>query len=254
MVNLAAEAEAAIREAQGAPERLRVAATSTVAEFVAPPLLAAFTARATAVEANVGVSLVRRDGRPAAGAAGRRLLRPTAGRRVGERTRLRADDALQADRRGFPDPPPGRVRAHPVGRWPREDWLVDPCGSRPFVRGGHAPVPAGSVRQSASGSSRARAAAWSAAAEGEGVAPGHLPPGSPRPRPWRPGAASDVVSTPFELLWYVSTPSAGTAVTGASTCCVGSWAHPRPCRACTAATAAVPASRFRPPVYVTLWS
>lgn len=36
MVNLAAEATAAIRQAQGAPEQLRVAATSTVTEFVAP--------------------------------------------------------------------------------------------------------------------------------------------------------------------------------------------------------------------------
>ncbi len=49
MVNLGAEAEAAIRRAQGAPELLRVVATSTVAEFVAPPLLDAFTARTASV-------------------------------------------------------------------------------------------------------------------------------------------------------------------------------------------------------------
>ncbi len=43
MVNLGAEAEAAIRHAQGAPELLRVVATSTIAEFMAPALVTAFT-------------------------------------------------------------------------------------------------------------------------------------------------------------------------------------------------------------------
>src|SRR5258707_1205191 len=54
MVNLAVEAEAAIRDAQGAPELLRVVATSTVAEFMAPGLLAVFTARGHALEATGG--------------------------------------------------------------------------------------------------------------------------------------------------------------------------------------------------------
>ena len=53
MVNLAADAEDAIRESQGAPEVLRVVATSTVAEYVARPLITAFTAR-TRVEATPG--------------------------------------------------------------------------------------------------------------------------------------------------------------------------------------------------------
>src|SRR6059058_2733218 len=53
MVNLAGEAEAAIRDAQGAPELLRIVATDTVAEFVAPPLLSAFTSRIAKVEATV---------------------------------------------------------------------------------------------------------------------------------------------------------------------------------------------------------
>jgi DNA-binding transcriptional LysR family regulator len=54
MISLAAEAESAIREATGAPERLRVVATSTAAEFAVPPLLEVFTsARAGAVEATV---------------------------------------------------------------------------------------------------------------------------------------------------------------------------------------------------------
>src|SRR5260221_4888915 len=56
MVNLAGEAEAAIRDAQGAPELLRVVAASTVAEYVAPALLAVFTARSAPIEASVGLT------------------------------------------------------------------------------------------------------------------------------------------------------------------------------------------------------
>ena len=56
MVNLGAEAEAAIRHAQGAPELLRLVATSTIAEFVAPALVTAFTARVGPVEASVGLA------------------------------------------------------------------------------------------------------------------------------------------------------------------------------------------------------
>src|SRR5688500_9366645 len=46
MINLAAEAEVVVRQEAGAPERLRVVATSTVAEFAVPPLLDAFSTRA----------------------------------------------------------------------------------------------------------------------------------------------------------------------------------------------------------------
>src|SRR3954451_9307904 len=56
MVNLAVEAEAAIRDAQGAPELLRVVATSIVAEFVAPGLLGCFTDRTASVETSVGLT------------------------------------------------------------------------------------------------------------------------------------------------------------------------------------------------------
>src|ERR1700730_13542537 len=72
MIALAAEAEDAIRQAQGAPDRLRVVATSTVAESVAPGLLAAFGARAGAVDVTLGVasSEAARAGHPRC-AAGR---------------------------------------------------------------------------------------------------------------------------------------------------------------------------------------
>src|ERR1043166_4983408 len=45
MIALGAEAEAAVRAARGAPEQLRVVATSPIAEFLATPLVDAFTRR-----------------------------------------------------------------------------------------------------------------------------------------------------------------------------------------------------------------
>src|SRR5690349_3297929 len=45
MVALGADADAAVRAGQGAPEQLRMVATSPVAEFVAPALVDTFTER-----------------------------------------------------------------------------------------------------------------------------------------------------------------------------------------------------------------
>src|SRR5271169_3654320 len=45
IVVLGAEAHAAVRAAQGAPEQLRVVATSAFAEFMVSPLIEAFTKR-----------------------------------------------------------------------------------------------------------------------------------------------------------------------------------------------------------------
>src|SRR5271170_7570742 len=57
IVVLGAEAHAAVRAAQGAPEQLRIVATSTFAEFVAGPLLEAFRRRFPgAVEVTTGVA------------------------------------------------------------------------------------------------------------------------------------------------------------------------------------------------------
>ena len=57
IVMLGADAHAAVRDAQGAPEQLRVVATSTFAEFVAAPLLEAFRRRfAGPVEITTGVA------------------------------------------------------------------------------------------------------------------------------------------------------------------------------------------------------
>src|SRR2546429_9475356 len=58
IVVLGAEAHAAVRAAQGAPEQLRVVATSAIAEFVLSPLMEAFTRRyAGSVEVSSGVAV-----------------------------------------------------------------------------------------------------------------------------------------------------------------------------------------------------
>src|SRR5262249_37500043 len=63
IVVLGAEAHAAVRAAQGAPEQLRVVASSTVAEFVVSPLMEAFTRRyAGSVEVSVGVAVTKEMG------------------------------------------------------------------------------------------------------------------------------------------------------------------------------------------------
>ena len=67
IVVLGAEAHAAVRAAQGAPEQLRVVATSTIAEFVVSPLMEAFTRRF----AGPGGGLGRRGGDQGDGGAGR---------------------------------------------------------------------------------------------------------------------------------------------------------------------------------------
>ena len=60
IVVLGAEAHAAVRAAQGAPEQLRVVSSSTIAEFVISPLTEAFTKRFPgSVEVSAGVAVTK---------------------------------------------------------------------------------------------------------------------------------------------------------------------------------------------------
>lgn len=251
MVNLAADATAAIREAQGAPEQLRVAATSTVTEFVAPPLLAAFTARTSAVEASVGVSSPHEM--PAL--LHERLADACFGPRLGgEQARGLESTPMMRYRLAVVASPAHRLAGKKAIPWPvvaSEDWLVDPSGADPSSEVGlllrHLHVPESRVQVYPS-----QAAAWSAVAEGAGVAPaiGHL---VSRDLDRGRLVQLDVVSTPVELLWYVSTlpaerrpPSVSALRRFLNTTEAMQSMH--------RSDGGVPASRFRPPVYVTLWS
>jgi DNA-binding transcriptional LysR family regulator len=251
MINLAAEAESAIRQAQGAPERLRVAATSTVAEFVAPHLLEAFPNRAQKVEASVGVS--------AASEMAALLLERLADVCLGPR--LSGDNA-----HGISSEPMMRYRlivvASPQHRLARaghiewralseQDWLVDPSGTDPSTEVGmllaHLHVRPERVRVFPS-----QAAAWAAAADGEGVAPAiaHLVA-----REISRGGLTrlDVASTPVELLWYASTLAPERRSPGVTALC-RFLATPEAMQSMYRSDGGVPASRFRPPVDVTIWS
>jgi DNA-binding transcriptional LysR family regulator len=246
MVNLAADATDAIRRAQGAPDLLRVVATSTVAEHVARPLLTSFTTHHGPVEATLGVTTATEM--PAL------LLERLAD--VGLGPKLPDVEAQ----------PMLRYRlvvvagsGHPLAGSPRvgssslahHDWLVDASGAEPASEVGlllhRLRVPDGRVRVFPS-----LDAAWAAAAAGEGVAPaiahlvaddldrGHL-------------VVLPVEGTPLDLLWYANTLPIDRR-SPAATRLRRFIDTPDAMQAMHRADASVPVARFRPPVYVTLWS
>src|SRR5439155_23970843 len=125
MVALGAEAETAVRTARGGPAHLRLLVNSTIAEFIATPLVEAFGGRwAGAFEASAGVATV----------AEMRALLPNRLADAALGPDLGADPAL-----GLVSEPVPRYRIvvvasprlRPHGspaRWP---WLVDPSGTDP---------------------------------------------------------------------------------------------------------------------------
>jgi DNA-binding transcriptional LysR family regulator len=269
MVNLAVEAEAAIRDAQGAPELLRVVAASTVAEFVAPGLLAVFTDRTQAVEATVGLTgeaemsalLLERLADVGLGprlpgltsepmmryrllvvaAPGHRLAMP---RPAAPSTRL--EQALRGRSSGRPAP-----RPIPAAALTGQDWLVGPSGADPSSDTGQLLARLG-VPESRLRVFPSEAAAWAGAAEGGGlsIAVHHLA----APELDRGGLAIvPVEGTPVDLFWYVTTLSPDRR-SPAATRLRRFLATPDAMHVMSRADGSVPASRFRPPVYVTLWS
>lgn len=251
MINLAAEAESAIRQAQGAKERLRVAATSTVAEFVAPPLLEAFTVRAPTVETTVGVS----GATEMAALLHERLADVCLGPRLsGDQARGIESEPMMRYRLVVVAAPSHRYARTPGLSWrtlASDDWYVDPSGTDRSTEVGrlleHLHVPLRRVHVFPS-----QAAALAATAHGEGVAPaiGHLVA-----REINRGTVVrlDVASTPVELLWYASMLAPDRRSPGASAL-RRFLATPEAMQSMHRSDGGVPASRFRPPVYVTLWS
>jgi LysR family transcriptional regulator, low CO2-responsive transcriptional regulator len=245
MVNLAVEAEGAIRRAQGAPELLRVVATSTVAEYVARPLLNAFTTHHGPAEATLGVTTANEM--PAL--LLERLADVALGPHVGDveaSPMMRYRLVVVAGRR-HPLAGSAHVGLASLGA---QDWLVDASGADPASAVGlllsRLRVPDARIRVFPN-----LAAAWAAAADGEGVAPGvaHL-------------VASDVElgrlvvlpveGTPVDLLWHVNTLGADRR-SPAATRFRRFLDTPHAMQAMHRADGSVPVSRFRPPVYVTLW-
>ncbi|GAA4723057.1 LysR family transcriptional regulator [Phytohabitans rumicis] len=245
MVALGAEAEAAVRAGQGAPAQLRLLVTSTIAEFIATPLVEAFGRRfGGAIETSSGV----------ASAAEMRVLLPN---------RL-ADVALGPDlgsdpEAGLTSEPVLRYRmvvvgaprvrhAGPPGRW---RWLVDPSGADPdsdtgrLLRGFRVPEERIEVFPN-------QTAAWAAAADGAGVAPAVSGLVS---RQLRRGELSivDTERTPVHACWHVTTLGADRR-SDAARRLRNFLGTPDAMQLMCSPGAGVPPSRFRPPVYVTIWS
>lgn len=242
MVALGAEAHAAVRAAQGLPSQLRVVTTSVIAEFIAGPLTEAFTKRlGRDVEASSGVAAsaempVLVANRLADLALGPRIDDPGLSSEPVFRWKLVAVTSARAAVRGD------------ARSWP---WLVDPAGVDPGSDVSKL------LRRLAVPESRImvfpnQTAAWAAAADGEGIAPGveHLLSAQVRRGELR---FVETSATPMAATWYATTVPRGSrpVVVGSLRNFLGT---PEAMQLMRTPHGGVPPSRFRPPVYVTIWS
>ena len=242
MVALGAEAQAAVRAGQGLPEQLRLVTTSQIAEFVAGSLTDAFSRRfAQPVEASAGVA--------AEGEMAVLVVNRLADMALGP---------LLADKELVSEPvfryhmvavasPHDALKGSAAG-WP---WLVDPSGidpssdvSRLLAKLG---VPENRIRVFPNAT-----AAWAAAASGAGVSPGVAHLLSPQVRRGELRVV-ETPATPMEATWYATTLRRERRPSIA-----GSLRHflstPEAMKLMRSPGSGVPPSKFRPPVYVTIWS
>jgi DNA-binding transcriptional LysR family regulator len=246
MVALGAEAQAAVRAAQGLPTQLRLVTTSVIAEFIAGPLTDAFARRlGRPVEASSGVAAVTEMPVLVANRLADVALGPDLADSAREKE-LVSEPVFRCKLVAVTSP---RSAARgPAASWP---WLVDPSGvdpasdtSRLLRRLG---VPESRVMVFPN-----QTAAWAAAADGDGVAPGvaHLLSHQLRRGELR---LVETVATPMEATWYASSLPRGLRPG-----VVGSLrqflATPEAMHLMRAPHGGVPPSAFRPPVYVTIWS
>lgn len=240
MVNLAVDAEAAVRQSNGAAELLRVVTSATLAQSIAPALLQAFTARAGGIEVSLGVATTEEmaaliEERLADVALGPRLPGVDA-------------EAVMRYRMTLVGHPDLRVNG---GGLAGLRWLVDPTGTDPLSDVGmmlakHR-VPEAQIMVFAN-----EKAAWSAAAAGGGVAPAidHMVSAEVDR-----GLLARVPSSemPVDLLLYVSSLES-TRRSPAADRLRRFVRTPDAMQAMYRPDGGVPAAKFKPPVYVTLWS
>jgi LysR family transcriptional regulator, low CO2-responsive transcriptional regulator len=245
IVVLGAEAHAAVRAAQGAPEQLRVVASSTVAEFVTSPLIEAFTKRyATGLEVSSGVAVTKEM----AVLVANRLADVAIGPNVA------ADQGLPVV-----SEPIFKYRlvvvaggqSHPRGPAHQWRWLVGPSATDPDSDVGQF-LARLRVPEDRMGVCPSQTAAWAAAADGAGVsvAVEHLVT-----QQLRRGELSlvDVPGSPGAGCWFATLLDRQQRSNVASSLrrFLGT---PEAMQLMRAPAAGVPPSRFRPPVYVTIWS
>ncbi|HYQ62218.1 LysR family transcriptional regulator [Actinophytocola sp.] len=244
MVALGADAEAAVRAGMGAPSQLRLVASGTVMEFVATPLVASFAeAKGERIDTTVGMAAA--DEMPVL------LANRFADVALGPNLTPRPDDELVSE---------PVFRTHLVvvagsARLPGSprgwSWLVDQTGTDPASDSGRLlarlRVPESRIRVFGS-----QTASWAAAADGDGVAiaPAHLVTARLRRGELR---VVNTACTPADVTWYLTTLAPERRSIAAET-----FRHylstAAALRVMREPGAGVPPSKFRPPVYVTLWS
>ncbi len=246
IVVLGAEAQASVRAAQGAPEQLRVVATSTIAEFVVAPLMEAFTRRyAAPVEVTTGVAVCREMAVLVANRLADIAIGPATSRDHDQlpvrsepvfRYRLVVVAAGQSRPKGTPQ------------QW---RWLVDPSGTDPDSDAGQL-LTALRIPEDQIGICPSQTSAWAAAADGAGVAIAveHLVS-----HQLRRGELSlvQVPGSPVDACWNVTMLDRQHRSTAASSL-RRFLSTPEAMQLMRSPAAGVPPSRFRPPVYVTIWS
>jgi len=242
---LGADAHAAVRDAQGAPEQLRVVATSTFAEFVAGPLMEAFRRRfAGPVEITTGVAA---SGEQAVLIANRLADVAFGAEVAGEHELPIVSEPIFKYRLVVVGPGKTRPRG-PARQW---RWLVDPSGTDPGSETARLLRRLG-IADSNIGVFQSQTAAWAAAADGAGVAPAieHLVS-----QQLRRGELSLVETPgfPTEECWHVTLLERERRSTAVSALrrFLGT---PEAMHLIRSPGAGVPPSRFKPPVYVTIWS
>jgi DNA-binding transcriptional LysR family regulator len=249
MVNLAVEAETAVRVSNGAPELLRVVATSTVADAIAPALLQAFAARVGRVEVTLGTASTREM----AALLHERLADVALGPKLDAEPTGLAVEPLLRWRLVLAAAPSHHLAGRPLRLrdLAAETWLVDPTAADPESIVGRLlhdlGVPEARVRVFPN-----LASALAEATTGAGVAPAvdHLLAELVEQRAL---ARLSVAGTPIEEMWWVSalpperrSPMAARLRRFLAT--------PDAMQAMHRTAAGVPATRFKPPVYVTIWS
>jgi len=244
MVSLGADAEAAVRAGKGAPGQLRVVAAGAVMEFVASPLVAAF-AEGSGQRIDTSVGMAAADEMPVL------LTNRFADVALGPNLTPRPDDELVSEpvfrTHLVVVAGSARLPGNPRG-W---SWLVDQTGTDTASDSGRLlsrlRVPESRIRVFGS-----QTAAWAAAADGSGVAiaPAHLVTARLRRGELR---VVNTACTPTDATWYLTTLSPERRSIAAET-----FRHylstAAALRVMREPGAGVPPSKFRPPVYVTLWS
>jgi DNA-binding transcriptional LysR family regulator len=222
-----------------------VVATSTVAEFLSTPLMEAFTKRfAGSVEVSSGVAISKEMPVLVANRLADLAIGPN----------VSADPGLPVV-----SEPIFKYRlvvvtagnAKPQGAPRQWRWLVDPSATDPGSDVGQV-LAALRIPENRIGVCSSQTAAWAAAADGGGVslAVEHLVA-----QQLRRGELSlvDVPGAPVEGCWYVTMLERQQRSTVASSL-RRFLSTPEAMQLMRAPAAGVPPSRFRPPVYVTIWS